>query len=36
MPHHLIQHHIFPLKNNSNNLRKSPHPTSHFSIEKLL
>jgi hypothetical protein len=26
--------HISPLKNNSENSRKSPHPTSHFSIGK--
>jgi hypothetical protein len=26
--------HISPLKNNSKNLRKSPHSTSHFSFEK--
>jgi hypothetical protein len=25
--------HISPLKNNSKNSRKSPHPISHFSIE---
>jgi hypothetical protein len=34
MPHQLLPHHISPLKNNSKNSRKSPHPTPHFSIEK--
>jgi hypothetical protein len=34
MSHHLMPRHISPLKNNSKNLMKSPHPTSHFSIEK--
>jgi hypothetical protein len=31
-----MPHHISPLKNNSENSRKSPHPTSHFSIEKII
>jgi hypothetical protein len=31
MLHYLMAHHISPLKNNS---KKSPYPTSHFSIEK--
>jgi hypothetical protein len=34
MSHHLMPCHISPLKNNSKNSWKSPHPTSHLSIEK--
>jgi hypothetical protein len=34
MPHHLMPCHISPLKNNFENLRKSPYPTSLLSIEK--
>jgi hypothetical protein len=29
-----MTHHISLLKNNSKKSKKSPHPTSHFSIEK--
>jgi hypothetical protein len=32
--HHLMARHISPLKNNSKNSKKSPHPMSHFSSEK--
>jgi hypothetical protein len=31
-----MSRHISPLKNNSKNLRKSLHPTLHFSIENLI
>jgi hypothetical protein len=31
-----MPHHISPLKNNSENLRKPPQPMSHFSIEKII
>jgi hypothetical protein len=33
-PHHLMPHHLFTLKNNFKNSKKSPHATSPFSIEK--
>ncbi len=36
MPHHLMPHHLSPLKNNFENFRKSPHATSPFSIEKII
>ncbi len=31
-----MTHDPSPLKNNSENSRKSPHPMSHFSIEKII
>jgi hypothetical protein len=34
MLHHLKPHHLSLLKNNSKNLRKTPHVTSYFSIKK--